>query len=44
VAVRHLPSKSALSEIGLALRSDHDNPLLHKLSQVSRSLGRRKVG
>jgi len=41
VAVRHLPPKSALSEIGLALRSDHDNPLIHKLSQISRSLGRK---
>jgi DNA-binding transcriptional LysR family regulator len=42
VAVRHLPSKSALSEIGLAVRSDHDDPLIHKLSQISRSLGRKR--
>jgi hypothetical protein len=42
VAVRHLPPRSALSEIGLAVRSDHDNPLIHKLGQISRSLGRRR--
>jgi hypothetical protein len=42
VAVRHLPPKSALSEIGLAVRSDHDNPLIRKLSRISRSLGRKR--
>jgi DNA-binding transcriptional LysR family regulator len=41
VAVRNLPPQTAMSEIGLAVRSNHDNPLIHKLSQISRSLGRK---
>jgi DNA-binding transcriptional LysR family regulator len=43
VAVRQLPPRSALSEIGLAVRSNHDNPLIHKLIQISRSLGRKRI-
>jgi len=42
VAVRHLPPKSVLSEIGLAVRSDHDDPLIRNLRQISLSLGRKK--
>jgi DNA-binding transcriptional LysR family regulator len=42
IAVRHLPSDSALSEIGLAVRSDHDDPLIRNLRRISRSLGRKK--
>ena len=42
IAVRHLPPGSALSEIGLAVRSDHDDRLIRNLRQISRSLGRKK--
>src|SRR5271155_2737424 len=33
IAVRHLPPGSALSEIGLAVRSYHDDPLIRNLRQ-----------
>jgi LysR family transcriptional regulator, benzoate and cis,cis-muconate-responsive activator of ben and cat genes len=42
VIVRMLPAKSPLSEIGLAIRSDHDDPLIRNLRKISRSLGRKK--
>jgi DNA-binding transcriptional LysR family regulator len=42
IAARHLPPDSALSQIGLAVRSDHDDPLIRNLRQISRSLGRKR--
>jgi DNA-binding transcriptional LysR family regulator len=42
IAVRHLPPDSILSEIGLAVRSDHDDPLIRNLMKISCSLGRKR--
>lgn len=41
IAIRSLPPRSPLSEIGLAVRSGDTNPLLAKLRDLSRAMGRK---
>jgi DNA-binding transcriptional LysR family regulator len=43
IVTRRLPARSPASEIGVAFRSGHTNPLLARLSAVALSVGRKAL-